>query len=353
MLFQTLAVGLAALPAVVHGWWDMGHMFIGEIATQSMAAADVATVHALLVAQDDEFPNTHSITTTAIWPDLLKCNSVVSTYCPSPLQPALNIFDMFHFIALPVNASGGGAYKNLTSADVDKLLAEKLDGGADTFFTKALGTFNSTQSVYAAIFVTRFYIHAFGDVHQPLHAAAGVSPTFPQGDNGGNSVYLDAPCAAPSLHGLWDGGFAHYDKINWSPAFAPDTPSYASLVANATALLGKYADEVDPLAFDALLDVDYNTFVKAMANNGPASLLKQVFMRSYDNAHDAVYGGLNTTCTMKNGKCFVPCPSVAYSARGVETVERSFVLAGRRLAVILTQFARQIRALKLVHGTSY
>jgi hypothetical protein len=46
-------------------------------------------------------------------------------------------------------------------------------------------------------------LHLVGDVHQPLHTSARVTPEHPSGDRGGNEFPLpDAP--QRDLHGLWD-----------------------------------------------------------------------------------------------------------------------------------------------------
>lgn len=49
--------------------------------------------------------------------------------------------------------------------------------------------------------------HLIGDVHQPLHAVALFSKTYPKGDRGGTLQYIRARANAKpmSLHQLWDG----------------------------------------------------------------------------------------------------------------------------------------------------
>jgi nuclease S1 len=45
-------------------------------------------------------------------------------------------------------------------------------------------------------------IHLFGDIHQPLHCVARITPLHPQGDRGGNSFRLTGNPS--NLHSLWD-----------------------------------------------------------------------------------------------------------------------------------------------------
>ncbi|KAF0687465.1 Aste57867_20802 [Aphanomyces stellatus] len=342
------AIVLAAAVGSTQAFWDNGHMLVGEIATQHMDDEDVGTIHALLDYQEKDFPNTNTVTTAAIWPDLIKCNSLVSTYCPSPLTPSLGMLDIFHYVDLPVNVNGTD-YHGLTSADVQKLFDAKLDGFADDYLDKALKTMNTTHSLYAANFVTRMVIHIFGDIHQPLHAVGGVSDTFPKGDAGGNFYVFKSPCVGGNLHAIWDSVYGKYGSVNWSPDFTPETPNYEALVANATALVEQYADEDDKLDFESLRDVDYTSFVNALST-GPKALLKQVMLRSYDLARDAVYADLDLNCDMQNGRCVVPCPSQEYGDRLVDATERRIVLAGKRLGVILSQFARRVRQLNLLEN---
>jgi hypothetical protein len=49
--------------------------------------------------------------------------------------------------------------------------------------------------------------HLIGDVHQPLHTAALVTASFPQGDRGGTRFFIRASNAGRplSLHQFWDG----------------------------------------------------------------------------------------------------------------------------------------------------
>lgn len=48
--------------------------------------------------------------------------------------------------------------------------------------------------------------HLTGDVHQPLHTAALVTTTFPQGDSGGTLFFIRPRAGAPTihLHKFWD-----------------------------------------------------------------------------------------------------------------------------------------------------
>lgn len=50
-------------------------------------------------------------------------------------------------------------------------------------------------------------LHLVGDMHQPLHTVAWVNSTYPEGDRGGNDIFVRAATdrKAINLHAFWDG----------------------------------------------------------------------------------------------------------------------------------------------------
>ncbi|KAG9403340.1 hypothetical protein AC1031_005986 [Aphanomyces cochlioides] len=344
-----VALLVAAAATTVQAWWDNGHMLVAEVASQALAPNDLATINSLLSQYDDAFPNTGSVTTAAIWADLIKCDSIVSTYCPSTTTPALKMLDNWHFIDLPLNVNGSD-YQGLTSANGDALVAASLGGQAYEIMTKTFTFFGKTQSSHAANWALRMFIHIFGDIQNPMHDVAGVSNVLPGGDAGGNSFLFNSPCPSTNLHALWDSVGAKYGTVNWSPSFTVGSPDYTALQKNATYIATKYANLTDSLNFAALKDVDYATFTAAM-NNKPSKVLGNI-LESYDNARQVAYKNIDLNCQLDaKGKCYNPCPSQAYYDSVIETSEKQIALGGKRLAVILTQFARQIRTLNLATPT--
>jgi len=61
-------------------------------------------------------------------------------------------------------------------------------------------------------FALRLIIHYTGDVHQPLHATAEVSDTYPKGDAGGNFEHIpdSTKSGVTNLHSVWDSVGYHY-----------------------------------------------------------------------------------------------------------------------------------------------
>ncbi|KAF0709483.1 hypothetical protein As57867_005890, partial [Aphanomyces stellatus] len=347
---KTCFTSLVVLAAAAHsalGWWDNGHLLFAEVASQCLAKDDLTTLNTLLSGYDKEFPNTGYLTTAAIWMDLMKCDSVVSTYCPSDKTPSLKMLDEWHYINLPLNVNGTD-FKNLTSKDSDKLVKESKGGQSIEILGKTVVLFNKTQSDHAANFALRLFVHVFGDVHNPAHNVGGVSAEFPNGDSGANMWTFPKGCVASNLHAIWDAAGGKYGNINWNVDFVEGTPNYKELQTNATKLLQKYTLAADDkLGFAALKDVPYVDFMKAMTGKNNDGLFRAAILESYDNAREYAYKGLNFTCTMENGRCVIPCPTQTYVDKVIEIAEKAIAVGGQRMCVTLTQLARQIRALKL------
>ncbi|GAB9465210.1 hypothetical protein Gpo141_00002626 [Globisporangium polare] len=323
---------LANFPSAL-GWWDNGHMMVGEVATQLMAPADVATIKSVLTTWEKDFPKTDTITTAAIWADLVKCKSE-SSFCTSKLTPSFAMMDIWHYIDLPTNVDGSkwkGQEPGL------QLFADNLDGLSIDFMEKAMASFATTKSNWAANLLLRQFIHIFGDTHQPLHAVGGVSPGLPGGDAGGNTYKFVTPCAFSNLHALWDAAGGEYSLNNWEE----EMPFFDELVANATELISWLPSISDPLNFDQYKNLEFKDFSTAMvAKSG----LRNVILDSYSYANNVVYRGLDLTF---NSAQRVPCPSKAYVDWAANVSKFRIAVGGKRLAVVLTQFAKQLRFLEL------
>jgi hypothetical protein len=80
----------------------------------------------------------------------------------------------------------------------------------DVNATERLGVFkdtvpclhNSCPSAGRRAMQLAWILHLVGDIHQPLHTAARVTPNHPDGDRGGNSLPLAGD--HPELHSYWD-----------------------------------------------------------------------------------------------------------------------------------------------------
>jgi S1/P1 Nuclease len=65
--------------------------------------------------------------------------------------------------------------------------------------------------------------HLLGDVHQPLHTVSLFTTQFPDGDRGGNLIYIKADASTPkteNLHAYWDNILLTDDRYDAAGALA-------------------------------------------------------------------------------------------------------------------------------------
>ncbi|GAB9476524.1 hypothetical protein Gpo141_00013588 [Globisporangium polare] len=334
---KTFALATAAVVALqantALGFWDNGHMLVGEVASQLMATADRTTIETVLHKWDEDFPNTNKISTAAIWPDLIKC-SKSSASCTTPVLPSFTQMEKWHFVNLPLNVNGskwGGQEPDLN------LFKSSFGGEATDVLEKSMTAFVTTKSFWAVNLMLRNLIHILGDLHQPLHVVAAVSETNPLGDQGGNLYKFATPCANANLHALWDASGGEYLN-NWSPN---TTAIAGALAANATALIKALPANADAINFTQYKSLSYADFVSAVTSK---ALYREVILESYKLSTSAVYPKLNLTY---NADGLVACPSEEYFTFAKTTMKTRIAIAGQRLSVVLTQLARQLRTLGL------
>lgn len=80
MGFDFLLVASGFLVAVVHAWWDEGHLVVAAVARLQLNDAAVEALEDHLHGFDTSFPGLGSVVTSAVWMDHLKCQRV-SEYC--------------------------------------------------------------------------------------------------------------------------------------------------------------------------------------------------------------------------------------------------------------------------------
>ncbi|TMW63045.1 hypothetical protein Poli38472_005663 [Pythium oligandrum] len=330
----TVAVLGAAAMTPVQGWWDNGHMLVGEVASQLLAPKDRATIEKVLSDWERSFPNTNTVATAAIWPDLVKC-SKSSTSCSTAALPSFSSMDKWHYINLPLNANGtqwGSSPPDLN------LFKASFGGEASTVLEQFLATFNTTQSLWSANLALRQLIHIVGDMHQPMHAVTAVSEKLPGGDSGGNSYKFQSPCAFSNLHALYDAAGGAYTN-NW--ALKMDSSFKAALKKNASELAVTIPKLDDKVKIEQYANLSYPAFSKALIDN---SAFKKFFLESYELSTSFAYPKLDLTF---NDAGNVPCPSEEYIKQAVLESKTRIALAGKRLSIILSEIAPQLRALKL------
>jgi len=339
---KVFAAGIAATVAVAstgflpttQAWWDNGHMLVGEVATQLLDAADVATIESILSRWDEDFPNTGEITTTAVWMDLIKCTAESST-CATPLSPSITSMSDWHYIDLPLNIDG----EKWEAKDADLTLFDDTMGGDGVSVIEGvMKSFKTTKSKWAANLFLRNFIHIFGDLHQPLHTVTGISEAFPEGDGGGNSETFASPCAFSNLHAVWDAAGGLYSLNKWNTSIDAFKPT---LQSNASELIALLPSIPDNFTFSQYENASYSELYTALVTD---SVLREVVLETYDYANTIVFSNLDLNATSAGS---YPCPSASYLAMAGEISQKRIALAGSRLAVVLKHFAAQLRVLGL------
>ncbi|OWZ21712.1 hypothetical protein PHMEG_0003705 [Phytophthora megakarya] len=328
------ATVITALLPATHGWWDNGHMLVGEVATQLMATTDVATIESILSKWNDDFPNTGEIITTAVWMDIIKCTSESST-CTISTSPSVTSMSDWHYINLPLNING----EKWKDKDADLTLFDDIMGGDGmSVIEGAVKSFKTTKSKWAVNLLLRSFIHIFSDLHQPLHTVAGISETFPEGDGDGNTESFVPPCPFNNLHAVWDAAGGLYSLNKWNVSIDSFRPTLESNASELIALLPSISDN---LTFSQYENVTFNELSTALVSN---SVLREVTLETYNYANTIVYSNLDLNATTSGS---YPCPTASYYAMAGEISQQRITLAGSRLAVILKHFATQLRELGL------
>lgn len=75
-------------------------------------------------------------------------------------------------------------------------------------------------------------LHLVGDVHQPLHATARFGSDQPEGDDGGNGVFVCIPQCGKRLHSFWDGLLGSSESPAAAIAIGQDLPPAQFAFAN-------------------------------------------------------------------------------------------------------------------------
>jgi S1/P1 nuclease len=159
-------------------------------------------------------------------------------------------------------------------------------------------------------------LHLVGDLHQPLHTAQLFTREYPDGDRGGNDICVrTAPDSVPmNLHMLWDGLITSSN----------DTRTLTSIAAELRKKFPKFR-------------------ITQLASGEPKTWAEE----SFELATKTVYvnGGLRGTpkpqrrdCSEVTGAKVLPA---GYAARAKDIAERRIVLAGYRLASLLTRLCRE------------
>jgi len=304
MIRHGLALTSVLVAASVAGAWnDLGHMVVARLAWQDLTAAERAKVvgylkshpHAvefLKARRPENIPEDEWVfLRAATWADWVRSHHAKE----------FNVGER-HYINYPVKAPGS----SVAAPEPDEKAENVVSGITNQFKVATAGGDQATRAV-----AITWLFHLVGDIHQPLHAVALFSDTFPQGDRGGNlSTVRIAGGGVVRLHSFWDG-------------------LLGSTVSRAETLKG--ALEVSKLG-----DGDQGLAKELSDHTTPASWAKE----SAAVATAVVYrnGELkpaNTTTRPKDAD--IPTTPDDYGAKAGEAARRRVYSAGKRLAEVLRQ----------------
>jgi len=240
-LSALIAALLLTLPAAA--WNYSGHSIIAEIAYERLTPQARARVDRMIrehpdyngiftqgaagSAKDDPAARArYAFVHAAPWPDLIIYSDdrfydeLAPNARPTPLLPGFP--DMmrhraWHYFDNPISGDGTPVIEQRPPhlmTELPRLLAE-------------IATVDSRQAAYDLPWLE----HLAGDVHQPLHLTSRFLRSQPQGDAGGNFVFVEP---GRTLHSLWDDAAAPRDLsddgiVRYAREITADYPAGAAV----------------------------------------------------------------------------------------------------------------------------
>ena len=254
-----IALCLVLFSSTSNAWFNVGHMAVAYVAYQQLPTKKKARVAALLkknpyykhqwkalipAGTPADQRDLMLFMIAATWPDQIKEQG--SAYQNDGDNPPadgtawtntgygdLKQHKYWHYIDTPFTQDGTAPLAAIPSPNAETEIA---------IFRQTL-TSRSSDKLKSYDLV--WLMHLVGDVHQPLHSTTRISAGDPAGDNGGNSVKVDAAAVGNSnkkLHLLWDS--LPGDAPQASDALTAAI-TYGKALAPADPVLAKKMDAAD------------------------------------------------------------------------------------------------------------
>ena len=172
---------------------------------------------------------------------------------------------------------------------------------------------NETDPERKAIALAWFF-HLVGDIHQPLHTAQLFTADYPKGDRGGNEICVRVTQAGQpmDLHRFWDGVITSSSNLT-------------RLQNEATALRNR--QEFQRSQLTELASTDFESWAKESFE-----IATKIAYRNGERI--GIPKGGNKDCSMVAA---VPVLPVGYAVSASRIADRRMILAGYRLADLLTR----------------
>jgi hypothetical protein len=311
-LFAALLLYSLAFPPVVAGWNDAGHEIVARIAWDHMTpAARAAAIELLQAAPADAclrelmphdarpLPDRQRelFMRAATWADIVRPQSKEDT------RPCVRYHRAtWHYINYFWR--GQSHPDNPPPEDPDMAPPEPNALTQLAALSESLGHASRPRAERAIDLA--WLLHLVGDIHQPLHTSARVSPDIPReqaGDRGGNDFRLGPEDDAMSLHAFWDR------IVDLHVGARPGESPHAYHARMAATIAGRHpraalARWLDPAAFDA------------WAREGFFLTRTRVYPPALERGR---------------------MPSSDYRRESYATAEQAIALAGYRLAALLDE----------------
>lgn len=217
LLAAALALPTAEVtPAEVRRWDATGHRAMAAMAYDRLRPATRARVDALLRAHPDFARLSEGVNAAtpagirevfmraSVWADRIRSDArfyreTDARATPTPLLPGYPTMarrEGWHYLTRSFSTDGTPTIA-LAEPNVATAMPRLADEMADPTIAEGVRAYNLV-----------WIIHIVGDLHQPLHGTSRSTHEHPDGDAGGNRVFVrlwaDRPDSA-NLHGVWDG----------------------------------------------------------------------------------------------------------------------------------------------------
>ncbi|KJP85469.1 hypothetical protein AK88_04908 [Plasmodium fragile] len=306
------ALVFCALPFIqrVANWSDEPHMLIAHIAYENLNDNEKETLDRIFAhSHDKNFDNMISAST---WPDHIKASDLRRSHYSFPFerQEILNIFNDWHYVRTPYNPMN----VHLSPKHLYGHKGKHNAAGISKHIFRTLVSIKKKPkygSYYSYNFYLKYFIHLFGDIHQPLHTINVFNDHLVNGDRGGNNITVSYGGLTGNIHYLCDNIFNTRRK-KWP------TVNVDKVKTDAMNLMNSYP----PSKFGNQLKIPRDKI----------AYIDTIVHEAYELALEYIYNRLPVD-NLSRGKTFPVNKTFVTQLKNV--LNRQIVLAGYRLAEYL------------------
>ncbi|ANQ10551.1 Uncharacterized protein PCOAH_00050150 [Plasmodium coatneyi] len=306
------ALLLCAFPFIqrVASWSDEPHMLIAHIAYENLNDNEKATLDRIFQNSHDK--NFDNIISAATWPDHIKASDLRRSHHSFPFErnEILNIFNDWHYIKTPYNPMK----VDLPPKHLYGHNGKHNAAGISKHIYRTLISIKKKPkygSYYSYNFYLKYFIHLFGDIHQPLHTLNFFNEHLLNGDKGGNDITVSYRGLNGNIHYLCDSIFNTRRK-KWPSV------NVKKLKKDAMSLMNSFPPR------------DFRNQLRIPRDK--VAYIDTIVHEAYDLALEYVYNRLPID-ELSKGKVFPVNKSFVTQLKNV--LNRQMVLAGYRLAEYL------------------